>query len=187
MGGKVQDKGTWRMRTCLQLLSKCWLHVCKKKHHDTRNYTEFLNIYVHLHSFLTNFSPYCFTDTQTDPSISVSPLFPNLITLFSLSSFVAIVPSLSLCLDEARGRGDSDLHGNSPATGLVLATNQSMLWHSLSSNEKGRGGGCAGGSCGLSRWIFGEVWRLPGWSENIGISELRRGNFPVVYRSNQLS
>lgn len=89
MGGKVQDKGIWRMRTCLQLLSICWLHVCKKKHHDTRNYTEFLNIYVHLHSFLTNFSPYCFTDTQTDPSISVSPLFPNLITLFSLSSFVS--------------------------------------------------------------------------------------------------
>lgn len=148
---------------------------------ETSWYIMILIIYVHLHSFFTNFSPYCFTDTQTDPSISVSPLFPNLITLFSLSSFVSTSHrSLALSLS---GWGEEAI-----VISMETAQQQAWSWQPIRvcfgtvshPMRRAEEEAVQGGVVGSSRWIFGEAWTLPGWSENIGISELRRGNFPVV-------
>lgn len=70
--------------------------------------------------------------------------------LLSVPSFVLPILSspsvgLSISEEEARENADSDLHGNSPATGLVLVTNQSPLWLRLSSNERDGEGRRLGG------------------------------------------
>lgn len=124
------------------------LTACLQK--ETSWYIMILNIYVHLHSFLTNFSPYCFTDTQTDPSISVLPLFPNLITLFSLSSFVSTSHrSLALSLS---GWGEEAI-----VISMETAQQQAWSWQPIRvcfgtvshPMRRAEEEGVQGGSCGF--------------------------------------
>lgn len=101
-------------------------------------------------------------------------------SLWTLSPVIVIIclfiPSFSVCLfpDEERQKGDSDLHGNSPATGCVLTTNQIRLRLCLSSNGRCRGGEAVQGVCGAvkvnaQRGVIMNT--LPGWTENVSISE----------------
>lgn len=86
-------------------------------------------------------------------------------SLLSLpSSVLPILLSLSLG-GWSEENSDSDLHGNSPATGLVFKTNQILLWLQSSSNEICRGGDGFGGFVGPSRWMHMEEWsgKLTSW------------------------
>lgn len=97
-----------------------------------------------------------FSDINHAPSCPF-PTFSNIIAfLFPIIPplYLSLYLSLSCLQFSIPKRNDGNGHGNSPATGFAISTNQKLLKSWALSNHRGKGGEALGYIVGPSQWIF---------------------------------